>query len=368
MKRILKIVSVFLLVAGCSGGGSNGGNGGDDERGKGACARSVKEFRLPMDKVNGLATAYNVLDSYDSPTGIKVLLNRYNQDRIGTLYLADEGGNLTTIATGTEPLGGIVRGIGSRICVAHYDRMEAKSPLKLWCADGLKENSNLEVSRPSETNNRPLRAVGDASGAIHVFAEDSASFNEIFRHANGTWRKIEKFESSISYTRDAITHQGSALACYINYPGYPSLNFRSATIRGLTKATECFLAQGNDAIFMMTENGFASIPAADLERDEHRFELSPVVFPGNPVRIVIAKGKPLGVSYRATDKKAFLEFVSLPESQIVKMVEIPREPFETPAHHISYNESSGTLTTLTRDITHKFEIPYFEIKINRECL
>jgi hypothetical protein len=127
--------------------------------------------------------------------------------------------------------------------------------LRMACDDGLDEDTGIDVGEEE------LHPVVNGDGSVSVFGQTSAAFTEIRRDVSGAWSEIDKFQSSVSMPGDAMSVDGTPLACFFSETsGSAAFDFGGVEF-GAFEATDCHLALEGETVHVLTDTGYARTSA-----------------------------------------------------------------------------------------------------------
>lgn len=107
--------------------------------------------------------------------------------------------------------------------------------------------------------------VVQVNSTTHVFGQDFAAYHEL-RRSGGSWGEVEKFESSISKSEDAVRFQSGVASCFLNIDDHASIDtLQGEPVYGEGVATWCRLMPGPDnELGVLTDIGLTTFTGGTL--------------------------------------------------------------------------------------------------------
>jgi len=208
------------------------------------------------------------------------------QNGLSDYVILDGTGEVATLASGIPDSSGTrvepVSFDGKR-CVAMHTLNETFS---FAC-----EGSAIET--PPHELGGDMRAVATGT-TLHVFGQQFAAYHEL-RRDDGTWRQVEKFESSISEAEDAITTGGGFASCFLSTGGKASIDQGGSDFSYGTVAKWCRLIPG-DTIGVLTDKGLSTFSGGAFTTPEPS-----ALAADRPVAVGRVAGQPVAVVRRGTN-------------------------------------------------------------------
>jgi hypothetical protein len=201
--------------------------------------------------------------------------------------------------------------------------MSGHGGLFYGCADGAHEAAGIA---DTDAEHPPV-PVWQPDGTLSVFTQTFAAFTELRRDPSAMWSRIEEFESSISYPTDAVLYHGDPVACFIDEGGRAAIADGDLRLRSTSPATTCHLALDGATLHVVTDAGYAAVPAAMLDAQlDGTFTLTPVTALDHaPDRVIVSGGVPYALmrSADASSGAVTLSAVPLPSGPPVVLATTP---------------------------------------------
>ena len=293
------VISASALI---SCGGSNSGSSNDSGPNvpkplTDGCSPITTSFEL-----DSLKTRYgrSVIDSIRIGSQIVSLISQSLTDNTYQLSFLKSDGTIKDLVKVKLFSAGILRPHNSdRLCIVYVDVLGTKT-IQIACDDGSNEDSKLIASNLSDGYDKIERmpSVTYPDGSLSVFTQNYASYTEIRRTAAGIWSEKEKYESSISVPQSAISYQNSAISCFTDSSDFVSIDYKNKIIKSSNKSNQCFLAEKNNVLHILTDNGYSVISDANLITKQPTF--NPISKPTDLhfLDLIISNNEPYAISFK----------------------------------------------------------------------
>ncbi len=133
----------------------------------------------------------------------------------------------------------------------------------LACEGGVLEDAGLGEL---EAHGRMVPPIVRPDGSMAVFAQTHSSYTVFERSAAGVWSEVEKYESSVSYPRDAVAAPGGPVSCFVDSDGRVKVDAEEAGGAMWASGVEsdtCRVATDGVGLFALAGETFFELPGTD---------------------------------------------------------------------------------------------------------
>jgi hypothetical protein len=252
---MLRKTVVLLVLAACSSTSSSDDTPAPDGGDPGARCE-------PADQVVALdpSATYIMRGAASDARGAWALLERRTSGAAGDLVIADESGELATLVSGLADLPSTEAApltVDGRRCIVYAPFNDT---VRLACEGHAEEDSALDL----EADQGRLVAIQSPDGVVHAYGQDFAAYTEARRIGPGSWRDIEKFESSISSAQDVLLRGADPIICLLATPGRPAIDDGADIYYSADRARWCMLVSTPSELGVLTDLGYTTFSGTSL--------------------------------------------------------------------------------------------------------